>query len=54
MRTFGAAAPSLLGLRCHALLCPALEGACPVCDLGQEVDSSEREMLRADGTRLTI
>jgi PAS domain S-box-containing protein len=51
---FGAPADHLLGQRCHALLCPAAEGACPVCDLGQAVDNSERVMLRADGSRLPI
>jgi len=51
---FGAPADHLLGKRCHALLCPANEGACPVCDLGLAVDNSERQMLRADGSRLAI
>jgi len=51
---FGAPANHLVGQRCHSLLCPADEGACPVCDLGQVVDNSEREMLRKDGSRLTI
>ncbi len=51
---FGAPVDRLVGHRCHALLCPACEGACPVCDLGQTVDNSDREMLRADGTRLAI
>jgi PAS domain S-box-containing protein len=51
---FGASAAHLVGQRCHALLCPASEGACPVCDLGKTVDNSEREMLRADGSRLAI
>ncbi len=51
---FGASAESLQGRRCHSFLCPADEGACPVCDLGKTVDNSEREMLRTDGTRLPI
>jgi len=51
---FGAPADHLLGKRCHSLLCPANEGACPVCDLGKNVDNSERELVRADGSRLTI
>ena len=51
---FGAPVDHLLGHRCHALLCPANEGACPVCDLGNTVDNSEREMLRKDGSRLPI
>ena len=51
---FGAPVGHLLGHRCHAFLCPASEGACPVCDLGQDVDNSDRQMLRADGSLLSI
>jgi PAS domain S-box-containing protein len=51
---FGAHAELLIGKRCHKLLCPAQEGACPVCDLGQTVDHSERVMLCADGSRRAI
>jgi len=51
---FGAPVDHLVGQRCHALMCPADEGACPVCDLGKVVDNSERELLRADGSRLPI
>ncbi len=51
---FGSPLDSLLGQRCHKLLCPAEEGACPVCDLGNTIDNSERVMLRADGSRLPI
>ena len=51
---FGAPVEHLVGKKCHSLLCPADAGACPVCDLGQTVDNSEREMLRADGSRLAI
>jgi two-component system, cell cycle sensor histidine kinase and response regulator CckA len=51
---FGAPVDHLLGHRCHSLLCPADDGACPVCDLGNTVDNSEREILRKDGSRLPI
>jgi PAS domain S-box-containing protein len=51
---FGGSLNQLIGKRCHSLLCPADEGACPVCDLDKAVDNSEREMLRADGSRLPI
>ena len=51
---FGAPVEHLVGKKCHSLLCPANVGACPVCDLGQTLDNSEREMLRADGSRLAI
>lgn len=42
------------GRVCHQFLCPAEEGACPINDLGQEIDESERELLTADGERLPI
>lgn len=51
---FGAPAEQIVGRRCHAYLCPALEDACPVCDLHQDLDNAEREMLRADGGRRSI
>ncbi len=41
----------IVGQRCHTFLCPALENACPVCDLGQSVDHAERLLLCADGSR---
>ncbi len=51
---FGAPADCLVGRRCHSFLCPADEGKCPVCDLGKTVDNSERELLRADKSRMPI
>ncbi|MCE1247791.1 MAG: PAS domain S-box protein [Firmicutes bacterium] len=51
---FGGPASHLIGHKCHLLMCPAEEGACPVCDLGQIVDNSDRVLLRADGGRVPI
>jgi PAS domain S-box-containing protein len=51
---FGDSADHIIGKRCHALLCPASEGACPVCDLGQLVDNSDRVLIKADGSRIPI
>jgi PAS domain S-box-containing protein len=51
---FGAPVAHLVGHQCHSLLCPANKNACPVCDLGQSLDNSVKEMLRADGSRLAI
>ena len=44
----------IVGRVCHGFLCPAERAACPVCDLGQTIDRSERVLLRADGVRLPI
>ncbi len=51
---FGAPPDQLKGRRCHSLLCPACEENCPICDLGQGVDTSDREMLRVDGSRIPV
>jgi len=44
----------ILGKECHNLLCPAEVGFCPIMDLGQSVDNSERKMLRKNGEKLPI
>jgi two-component system, cell cycle sensor histidine kinase and response regulator CckA len=44
----------IIGQVCHCFLCPAEKGKCPVSDLGQEVDNSDRILLRADGSQLPI
>jgi|WetSurMetagenome_2_1015567.scaffolds.fasta_scaffold00069_39 PAS domain S-box-containing protein len=51
---FGSAVKRIVGHRCHSFLCPANEGACPVCDLGNEVDNAERVMLCADGHQRSV
>jgi PAS domain S-box-containing protein len=51
---FGSQAESIVGHRCHSFLCPASEGACPVLDLGKEVDNTEREMICSDGSRRPV
>ncbi len=40
---------NIVGRICHSLVCPAQAGKCPVKDLGQSVDHSERKLLCADG-----
>ena len=44
----------LLGTVCHRHICPAEVGHCPITDLGQAIDNSERVLLRSDGTRCSI
>lgn len=51
---FGAPPNAIEGHRCHQFLCPAEEGRCPICDLKQVVDNSDRVMLRVDGSRVPI
>jgi PAS domain S-box-containing protein len=44
----------VVGKVCHAFICPAEVGKCPVLDLGQTVDNAERVLIRSDGTRIPI
>ncbi len=39
----------IIGQICHSLVCPAQAGKCPVKDLGQSIDNSERKLLHSDG-----
>jgi len=50
----GHAREDILGKQCHDLLCPAEKGACPISDLGQPIDNSERFLICADGKRLPV
>ena len=53
-RMFGAQRDKLIGSVCHNFICPADKGRCPVTDLGQKVESSERLLVRNDGELLPI
>ena len=53
-RMYGGAPEGLIDHVCHGLLCPAADQGCPILDLGQAVDNSERTLLRSDGSRLPI
>ena len=43
-----------IGVMCHQYLCPADVGSCPITDLGQAVDNSERKMVCSDSSQLAI
>jgi PAS domain S-box-containing protein len=45
---------SVIGAVCHRFICPAEEGKCPVTDLGQEVNTSERVLLTASGEKIPV
>lgn len=45
----GRDAADVVGRRCHQFVCPAEEGACPVCDLGLPMDHAKRTLLTATG-----
>ena len=47
LNMIGSPVDALVGKRCHRYLCPAHKGKCPVLDLGQRMDLSERELCTA-------
>jgi PAS domain S-box-containing protein len=50
----GATRQQLVGKVCHNYVCPAEVGRCPITDLKQEVDNSERALLTMNGKRREI
>ncbi|MHA2244098.1 MAG: PAS domain S-box protein, partial [Candidatus Hodarchaeales archaeon] len=50
----GAPKEDIISSECHKFICPAERGQCPICDLGQKVDQSERILLRAGGEKIPI
>ena len=53
-KLYGAESKKIIGMRCNRLFCPAEENSCPILDLGQTVDNSDRVLIRADGSRLPV
>jgi PAS domain S-box-containing protein len=54
LRMIGAPHEEVVGALCHRFVCPAEVGQCPVTDLEQTVDNSERFLLTARGERRSI
>jgi PAS domain S-box-containing protein len=50
----GRSRDEIIGRKCHCFVCPAEEGKCPITDLQQDIDNSERVVLKADGTSLPV
>jgi len=44
----------IVGHVCHKFICPAEQGRCPITDLGQVVDQSERVLLNKNEERISI
>jgi PAS domain S-box-containing protein len=44
----------LIGRECHSFICPAEKGKCPITDLGQKVDGSERKLVKTNGETIEI
>lgn len=54
LKAFGVPKKKVIGSVCHKFLCPAEEGFCPITDLKQDADSSERLLVTADGETVPI
>lgn len=54
LQMIGASREKVVGAVCHKFVCPAQLGRCPVTDLGQIVDNSERVLLTTDGQQRSI
>ena len=53
-RTIGLPREEIIGKVCHNFICPAEEGKCPISDLNQVVDQSERILLRPNNQQIPI
>ncbi|MBW1896169.1 MAG: response regulator, partial [Deltaproteobacteria bacterium] len=54
LELIGVPKEQVVGQVCHKFICPAEEGRCPVSDLGQTVDKSERVILNAKGETIPV
>ena len=53
-KMIGVAGEKIVGHVCHRFICPAQKCACPITDLQQREDSSERVLLNKDGKEIPI
>ena len=44
----------IVGHICHKSICPAKKDKCPITDLGQTVDRSEKTIIRKDGVQVPV
>ena len=54
LELIGLSKEKVVGKICHEFICPAEKGKCPISDLGQTVDKSERVLLKDDGKKRPI
>jgi PAS domain S-box-containing protein len=50
----GAPKEEIVGSICHNFVCPAERGRCPITDLGQKIDNTERTLLTVEGKSIPI
>jgi len=54
LKLIGRTLNDVKGKICHNFICPADNNACPILDMNQEVDNSERCIMKSDGSRATV
>jgi len=54
IRMIGVSRENIIGKKCHEHICPAEVGKCPITDLNQTVDMSERLLITADGKKVPV
>jgi PAS domain S-box-containing protein len=50
----GGTKETVLGSICHSYICPAELGKCPITDLAQTIDNSERVLISTQGKKILI
>jgi len=53
-RMVGRSREEIVGKTCHGFVCPSEKGRCPITDMNQTVDCSQRVVLTADGRKVPI
>ena len=51
---FGLPAKDIVGNTCNEFICPNAWGNCPISDLGQDIDNSEKIMVSKDGRQIPV
>ncbi|MEN6356464.1 MAG: ATP-binding protein [Armatimonadota bacterium] len=54
VKMIGATEDEIAGHICHKCICPSDVGHCPITDLNQTIDNSERVLLRIDGSKIPV
>jgi len=44
----------VIGRTCHDFVCPAQVGKCPITDLNQQIENTERKMVNSKGEKVSI
>ena len=53
-KLIGASKERIIGRICHKYVCPADKGKCPITDLKQVIDNSERTLIDINGKTIPI